>query len=65
MKTLKYQWRGHRIEIFREGTHYTIVIDDHIRDGGWPRTDWAKTAARNIINCDLCCLDPERTGELK
>jgi hypothetical protein len=46
--------------------HYTIVIDERLRDGGWPRLTWATSAARVLVDSDLMPrIDPERTGELQ
>jgi hypothetical protein len=36
MSTMQLHYRGRQIKIFREGGHYTIVIDERLRDGGWP-----------------------------
>jgi hypothetical protein len=55
-----------RGQVFREGGHYTTVIDERLRDGGWPRHTWATSAARMLVDSDLMPrIDPERTGELE
>ena len=66
MSTMQFHYRGRQIKIFREGGHYTIVIDERLRDGGWPRLTWATSAARMLVDSDLMPrIDPERTGELE
>jgi len=32
---MQFHYRGRQIEIFREGGHYTIVIDERLRDGDY------------------------------
>jgi hypothetical protein len=55
-----------RGQVFREGGHYTIVIDERLRDGGWHRLTRATPAARMLVDSDLMPrIDPERAGELE
>ena len=66
MSTMQFHYRGRQIEIFREGGHYTILIDERLRDGGWPRLTWATSAARILVDSDLMPrIDPKQTGELE
>jgi hypothetical protein len=53
MNTMQFQYRGHQIEILRACDQYTIVIDNQIRDNGWPRLTSANAVARAIIDSEL------------
>lgn len=53
MTVMKFHYRGHRIEIFRDGSTYAIVVDDYIRQEGLLHLPAAKACACSIVDSDM------------